>query len=277
MWIAFNNIYLQFDVFRIPLIQLSIDCNPFFSIAILCSYPGENHASCATPLVQGLWQPPMSPDPAGHHSGERRGRAGWGRILSWGGAGCDGYYSRKTMASSVRTTAMVLRALLRLRPGQELESGAVEWLMSQRQRYGWGNTNETAYTILALTDYLLAYQEQAAVFVEIEGTEVGTAILMEKTSTTGLKFPSPLCRREKMSSNCAPMLPPACTMWSAASCCCRSGRLRFRAFLSGANIWTRITAGRRFCGRPVDQNRAAGQRAGGCFLRLDSRPPAGRF
>jgi uncharacterized protein YfaS (alpha-2-macroglobulin family) len=68
----------------------------------------------------------------------------------------DGYYYKKTMSSTTRSTALALSALVTIRPGHELEPGIVRWLMAQRQQNGWGTTNETSYAILALTDHLLA-------------------------------------------------------------------------------------------------------------------------
>lgn len=67
----------------------------------------------------------------------------------------DGRYDRQTMASSVRSTALALSAFIRLRPGDELEPLIVNYLMGERRGNGWGTTNETAYAIIGLTDYLL--------------------------------------------------------------------------------------------------------------------------
>lgn len=72
----------------------------------------------------------------------------------------DGYYRLKFMSSRIRTTAMILRAVMAIRPDSELRPGMVQWLQSQRRAYGWGATNETAFTLLALTDHLLRHQQQ---------------------------------------------------------------------------------------------------------------------
>jgi alpha-2-macroglobulin len=66
------------------------------------------------------------------------------------------------MGSEVRTTAMVLSALVRLDPSSPLLPGAARWLVGQRQGDGWGDTQKTSFAILALTDYLLVAQEVAA-------------------------------------------------------------------------------------------------------------------
>lgn len=85
-------------------------------------------------------------------------------LIHWSGASHDGYYDQKTMASDVRSTALALSAFVQIRPGHELEGGIVRWLMGQRRSQGWGSTNETSFTILALTDHLLAsaFNEAAA-------------------------------------------------------------------------------------------------------------------
>ena len=76
--------------------------------------------------------------------------------IHWSGANGDGYYNRKTMASDTRTTAFVLTAMSQMRPTAAEMGGAVRYLLGRRQAQGWGTTNETAFAILALTDYLLA-------------------------------------------------------------------------------------------------------------------------
>jgi len=84
------------------------------------------------------------------------------RTAHWEEAEGDVAYGRATMGSAVRTTAMVLDALVRLDAESPLLPKAVRWLMAQRQGPGWGDTQRTSYSILALTDYLLASQDLAA-------------------------------------------------------------------------------------------------------------------
>ena len=79
----------------------------------------------------------------------------------WPSALEDGYYAHKVMASTTRTTALVLSALVQITPGSTLEPDVVRWLMRQRRQSGWGSTNETTFAILALTDHLRAAQQQA--------------------------------------------------------------------------------------------------------------------
>jgi uncharacterized protein YfaS (alpha-2-macroglobulin family) len=80
----------------------------------------------------------------------------------WPQPSYDGIYHSKTMASSVRTTALVLLAYAEIEPKNELVTGIVKYLTDQRQGiYGWGTTNETSFTILGLTEYLIQEQNKA--------------------------------------------------------------------------------------------------------------------
>ena len=68
----------------------------------------------------------------------------------------DGHYHEKTMSSSLRSTALALDAIVRIRPDDPIVTKVVRWLMARRAPTGWGTTQETAYAIVALTDYLRA-------------------------------------------------------------------------------------------------------------------------
>jgi hypothetical protein len=71
----------------------------------------------------------------------------------------DGHYHEKTMSSSTRSTALALDALVRIRPDDPSVTKIVRWLMVRRMPTGWGTTQETAYAVIALTDYLRAESE----------------------------------------------------------------------------------------------------------------------
>ncbi len=81
----------------------------------------------------------------------------------WPNATSDGYSDNKTMASTTRSTALALSAFVQIAPDHPLEPQIVRWLMGQRRQQGWGNTNETAFAIIALTDYLVAQQADTPV------------------------------------------------------------------------------------------------------------------
>jgi uncharacterized protein YfaS (alpha-2-macroglobulin family) len=78
------------------------------------------------------------------------------KYVYWPQPSYDGEYHSKTMASSIRTTALVLLAYAEIEPDNALVPGIVNYLADQRQGiYGWGTTNETSFTILALTEHLI--------------------------------------------------------------------------------------------------------------------------
>ncbi len=61
--------------------------------------------------------------------------------------------------SDTRTTALILAALLKIDPENGLAPTAVRWLMSHRQGGHWRSTQETAWTLMALTEWLVASGE----------------------------------------------------------------------------------------------------------------------
>lgn len=73
----------------------------------------------------------------------------------------DGGYRQKTMASTTRSTALALDALVRVYPEHPLTLKAVRWLQGRRDGKSWGTTQETSYALLALSDYVVASHEQA--------------------------------------------------------------------------------------------------------------------
>jgi hypothetical protein len=72
----------------------------------------------------------------------------------WPQSDVDGTYRRKAMASTTRATALVLESLTHIRPGSPLLPKAARWLMDRRVGGHWRTTQETAYAILALADYI---------------------------------------------------------------------------------------------------------------------------
>ncbi|MCB8945376.1 MAG: Ig-like domain-containing protein, partial [Ardenticatenaceae bacterium] len=116
-----------------------------------------------------------------------------GSYAYWTGDSDDGYYHQKTMASDVRNTALALSAISQIRPGQALEGSIVRWLMAQRRSEGWGTTNETAFTLLALTDHLLAQPDVAAdteYTVWLNGEVVETGVLGRGRPSPHLVIPA---------------------------------------------------------------------------------------
>ncbi|NWF70057.1 MAG: Ig-like domain-containing protein [Chloroflexi bacterium] len=61
--------------------------------------------------------------------------------------------------SDTRTTAIALQALLMLNPQSDLIPNVVRWLMIARRADAWETTQETAWAVMALTDWMLATGE----------------------------------------------------------------------------------------------------------------------
>ena len=68
----------------------------------------------------------------------------------------------RNLSGNVRGTAMVINALAIAEPDNLLGPQAVRWLMSARTAGHWSSTHETAWTIFALTDWMIATDEANA-------------------------------------------------------------------------------------------------------------------
>jgi len=58
--------------------------------------------------------------------------------------------------TDLRSTAIVLAALIETDPNNALNAAAVRWLMTNRKHGAWSSTQETAWSLLALTDWVTA-------------------------------------------------------------------------------------------------------------------------
>lgn len=83
---------------------------------------------------------------------EKAGTASWGH----------GDRYRYWYDSGVESTAMILRALLLVRPDHAYVSGAVNWLVRNRRGTRWHNTKDTAMAVYALAEYLAVSGELSA-------------------------------------------------------------------------------------------------------------------
>jgi hypothetical protein len=111
----------------------------------------------------------------------------------WPQPSYDGEYHSKTMASSVRTTALVLLAYTEIQPDNALVPGIVKYLADQRQGiYGWGTTNETSFTILALTEHLIREENKLGTTpyeVLVNGKSLAFGTLEVGNSSAGIDIP----------------------------------------------------------------------------------------
>jgi len=67
-----------------------------------------------------------------------------------------------TMNTDTRSTAIVLAALARLAPDSGIAPNVVRWLMVTRKEGHWLTTQETAWSLIALTDWMVATGELEA-------------------------------------------------------------------------------------------------------------------
>lgn len=84
--------------------------------------------------------------------------------------------------SDTRTTAIVLSALIEAQPDNELLPNAVRWLMVARQGDHWETTQETAWAVIGLTDWMVATNE-------LKGNYDYALILNSEAQTSGTVTP----------------------------------------------------------------------------------------
>ena len=84
----------------------------------------------------------------------------------------DSLATHRMMNTSLRGTANLLRLLVRFSPDNNHVNGIVQYLLKERSGGAWQNTHETAYAVLALTDYLLVEQQKqraTVLIIELNG------------------------------------------------------------------------------------------------------------
>jgi uncharacterized protein YfaS (alpha-2-macroglobulin family) len=74
----------------------------------------------------------------------------------------DEAVDKEAMSTSTRETAVALAALIRVQADHPLVEGAARWLMVARREGRWETTQETALSMLALTDLMAARGELKA-------------------------------------------------------------------------------------------------------------------
>lgn len=84
--------------------------------------------------------------------------------------------------SDVRTTALGLTALLQVEPQNDLLPQVVRWLMIAREGDHWQSTQETVWSVMALTDWMVATQE-------LEGNYNYTVTINDKLASSGIVMP----------------------------------------------------------------------------------------
>ncbi len=93
--------------------------------------------------------------------------------------------------TDTRTTAIVLSALSQIDPGNPLNANAVRWLMSNRTDGHWRGTQETAWTLMALTNWMVESGELQANYmyaVALDGKRLGGGVANAKTLRRSLEL-----------------------------------------------------------------------------------------
>lgn len=92
--------------------------------------------------------------------------------------------------SDTRTTAILLDTLIKLQPDSPLVANAVRWLMANRVNGRWATTQETAWTLMSLTDWIVIsgelqpdYQYEVAFNGALLTTAAVTAATVRDTVT----------------------------------------------------------------------------------------------
>jgi uncharacterized protein YfaS (alpha-2-macroglobulin family) len=88
-----------------------------------------------------------------------------------------------TMSTDTRSTAVILSALVAIQPDHPLGPNVVRWLMSARSADTWQTTHETAWALIALTDWMVATGE-------LEGNYTWDASLNDQALGNGAVTPA---------------------------------------------------------------------------------------
>ena len=102
-----------------------------------------------------------------------------------------------TLNTDTRSTAATVPALSRADPKNPTLASAVRWLMAVRTDGHWATTQETAWAVLALTEYMQATKELGGSYsyqVQVNGKPVGRAVRADMAGVTMSRNRWP-CRR----------------------------------------------------------------------------------
>lgn len=93
--------------------------------------------------------------------------------------------------TDTRTTAIILSALSQIDPNSPLNVNAVRWLMSSRTGGHWRGTQETAWTLMALTNWMVASGELNANYqyaIGLNGERLGGGIATSENLRESLEM-----------------------------------------------------------------------------------------
>ena len=133
------------------------------------------------------------------------------------------YHDWWAMNTDTRSTAIILDALARLDPQNELIPNVVRWLMVAREGGIWETTQETAWALIALTDWMVETGE-------LEANYDYSVFLNDAEQTSGTATPDTVQESVKLQVPVADLLADASNLLTVA----RSdgnGRLYYSAHL----------------------------------------------
>ncbi len=117
-------------------------------------------------------------------------------ILSATGAHWEeDFYDWWAMNTDTRTTAIVLDTLTKLDPDNALNPNVVRWLMVARRGGIWETTQETAWSLIGLTNWMLYTGELDAAYdftVQLNDTELATETVTPDTVQNSTKISVPV-------------------------------------------------------------------------------------
>ncbi|MBU0595861.1 alpha-2-macroglobulin, partial [Candidatus Bipolaricaulota bacterium] len=100
-------------------------------------------------------------------------------------------YDWWAMNTDTRSTAIILDALVQLDPTQPLLPNVVRWLMVARKGGIWETTQETAWALIALTDWMLATGELAGTY-DVTASLNGNVIFSGTAGADETGVPDPI-------------------------------------------------------------------------------------
>ncbi|MCC6975883.1 MAG: Ig-like domain-containing protein [Anaerolineae bacterium] len=162
--------------------KMSLDGRAFLALA---HQPFQNQAegSRITTLLSDLQSAAIASATGIHWEEDRRDWWNWG--------------------SNTRTTALILETLVKFDPQSELIPNVVRWLMVARRGDAWETTQETAWSVMALTDWMVVSGELKANYefaVSLNGNKVGEGKATKETlrDTTTIKLDVAEMMREQV-------------------------------------------------------------------------------
>ncbi|MBK8046321.1 MAG: Ig-like domain-containing protein [Anaerolineales bacterium] len=118
------------------------------------------------------------------------GLLGSANLTATGAWWTDETLDLQIMATDLRSTAIILDAFVQTRPSTEILPNVVRWLMSARQNGRWQTTQENAWSIMALTDWMSYTGELQANYdwsATLNDTELGKGSFTSPTDQQVLR------------------------------------------------------------------------------------------